>query len=70
MIAGIAMKLRGGGSAPPRARLRHVAWSWAGAAAAIGLIGALSAATATPWLMAPFGATAAAEAKLMAVRLL
>ena len=34
------------------------AWSWAGAAVAIGLIGALSASTATPWLMAPFGATA------------
>jgi CBS-domain-containing membrane protein len=58
MIASIAVKLKGGGMAPPRPRLRHMAWSWAGAATAIGLTGALSSATATPWLMAPFGATA------------
>ena len=58
MISSIAVKLKGGGSAPPRPRLRHVLWSWVGAAAAIGVIGMLSSATAVPWLMAPFGATA------------
>lgn len=58
MIAKITLKLKGGGTAPPRPALRHVLWSWTGAAAAIAAIGALTTATATPWLMAPFGATA------------
>lgn len=51
-------RLRPHGAPPPRPALSHAAASWLGAATAIAVVGALSDATALPWLMAPFGASA------------
>lgn len=44
--------------APPRAPIRHIAWSWLGGLLAIGLIALLARASALPVLMAPIGASA------------
>ncbi|MDA8230576.1 MAG: HPP family protein [Magnetospirillum sp.] len=51
-------KLAGGTPLPPRPQLRHILWSWAGAALAIGFVAFLSTASGKPWLTAPFGASA------------
>jgi CBS-domain-containing membrane protein len=50
-------KMRGRGTAPPRPATGQILWSWIGAALGIGIVAALAAATGTPLLMAPFGAT-------------
>ena len=54
----LAKLLRARGAPPPRPALSHVAASWIGAATAIAAVALLGDATATPWLMAPFGASA------------
>lgn len=51
-------KLGGGGAVPGRPKVRHVMWSWAGAAIAIGLIAYLAEVSQHPILMAPLGASA------------
>jgi CBS-domain-containing membrane protein len=50
-------KMRGRGTVPPRPAIGQILWSWIGAAAGIGIVGALAIATEMPLLMAPFGAT-------------
>lgn len=51
-------RLKGGGSLPPRPVLKQVMASWIGGLLAIAAVAGLTEWTATPWLMAPFGATA------------
>jgi CBS-domain-containing membrane protein len=56
-LAAYFRRMRGGAAKPPRPSWRHVVWSLLGGGLAIGLISALTIATAKPWLMAPFGAS-------------
>lgn len=45
-------------SLPPRAGLRHIAWSWLGGAMGIALVAFLGQVSGVPLLMAPLGASA------------
>lgn len=57
-MSSLARLLRSRGAPPPRPSLSHAAASWCGTALAIGAVALLGETTATPWLMAPFGASA------------
>ncbi|MBR9971736.1 HPP family protein [Magnetospirillum sulfuroxidans] len=57
MMRGL-QRLKGGGTLPPRPLLKQVLAAWFGGLLAIAAMGGLTEWTATPWLMAPFGATA------------
>ncbi len=52
------MKVASSTKAPPRAPIRHIAWSWLGGMLAIGLVAFVARASAFPILMAPLGASA------------
>lgn len=52
------MKAMSVSKAPPRAPIRHIAWSWCGGMLAIGLIALLAQASHFPIMMAPLGASA------------
>ncbi len=51
-------KMRGGGALPPKAKINHVLWSWAGGMFAIAAIAFLTEISGQPLLMAPLGASA------------